>query len=141
MRISFDFDGTLENDFDGTLNLQKIKIQQLAKKYLKDGHTVFIITKRYGPEFSHLGLKNEHLKVLILAHILGIPLQNCIFTNREFKNNMIVNQKIDMHFENSEYEVDLIDKTCFKTGHKCLTLHIESSNWRDILDKNVWTKI
>ena len=26
MRISFDFDGTLENDFDGTLNLQKIKI-------------------------------------------------------------------------------------------------------------------
>lgn len=141
MRISFDFDGTLENDFDGTLNLQKIEIQQLAKKYVSEGHTVFIITKRYGPEMANQGLKNEHKKVLILAQILGIPLQNCIFTNREFKNNMIVNQKIDMHFENSEYEVQLIDKTCFKSGHKCLTLHIESAGWRDILDKNVISKI
>lgn len=141
MRISFDFDGTLENDFDGTLNLQKIEIQQLAKKYVSEGHTVFIITKRYGPEMANQGLKNEHKKVLILAQILGIPLQNCLFTNREFKNNMIVNQKIDMHFENSEYEVQLIDKTCFKSGHKCLTLHIESAGWRDILDKNVISKI
>lgn len=141
MRISFDFDGTLENDFDGTLNLQKIEIQQLAKKYVSEGHTVFIITKRYGPEMANQGLKNEHKKVLILAQILGIPLQNCIFTNREFKNNMIVNQKIDMHFENSEYEVQLIDKTCFRSGHKCLTLHIESAAWRDILDKNVISKI
>lgn len=141
MRISFDFDGTLENDFDGTLNLQKIEIQQLAKKYVSEGHTVFIITKRYGPEMTGQGLKNEHKKVLILAQILGIPLQNCIFTNREFKNNMIVNQKIDMHFENSEYEVQLIDKTCFRSGHKCLTLHIESAGWRDILDKNVISKI
>lgn len=141
MRISFDFDGTLENDFDGTLNLQKIEIQQLAKKYVSEGHMVFIITKRYGPEMASHGLKNEHKKVLILAQILGIPLNNCIFTNREFKNDMIVNKKIDMHFENSEYEVQLIDKTCSKTGHKCLTLHIESANWRDILDSNVMSKI
>ena len=64
MRISFDFDGTLENDFDGTFNLQKIEIQQLAKKYLSGGHTVFIITKRYGPEMANHGLKNEHQKDL-----------------------------------------------------------------------------
>jgi len=141
MRISFDFDGTLENDFDGTFNRQKIVIQQLAKKYVSEGHTVFIITKRYGPEMSQWGLKNEHKSVLILAQILGIPTQNCIFTNREFKNNMIVNQKIDMHFENSEYEVELINQTCSKTGHKCLTLHIESSDWRNILDEHVVSKI
>lgn len=135
MRISFDFDGTLENDFDGTLNLQKIKIQQLAKKYVSEGHTVFIITKRYGPEMITSGLKNEHQKVLILAQILDIPIQNCIFTNREFKHNVIVNQKIDIHFENSEYEVELINDTCSKMGHKCLTVHIEIPYWQDLLNK------
>jgi hypothetical protein len=133
MRISFDFDGTLENDFDGTLNLQKIEIQQLAKKYIQEGHNVFIITKRYGPEFSQLGIKNEHRKVLILAEILGISPKNCIFTNREFKNNMILAQKIDMHFENSDYEVKLINETCIQSKHKCLVVPIEDPYWRDLV--------
>ena len=48
MRISFDFDGTLEDEFGGVpVNEQKLEIQSLAKRYISEGHDVMILTKRY----------------------------------------------------------------------------------------------
>ena len=58
MKIGFDFDGTLDDEFDGGYNIVKEEIQSLAKKYVQDGHDVCIITKRFGPENSNLGVKN-----------------------------------------------------------------------------------
>ena len=46
MNISFDFDGTLENDFDGTYNSQKEEIQKILIDYRLSGHNIFIVTKR-----------------------------------------------------------------------------------------------
>jgi hypothetical protein len=103
LRISFDFDGTLDNEFDGTLNTQKIEIQQLCKKYLSEGHDVFIITKRYGPELSNLGLVNEHLKVWILAEIL------------------------ERHFENSQVECEMISNIGVEV------VPVEDKYWRDLV--------
>lgn len=85
MNVSFDVDGTLLDDFDGSLNKQKEEIQSLAKKHLSSGDNVFIITKRYGPEFLNEGLKNEHRIVYQLASSLGIPFDKCYFTNRDWK--------------------------------------------------------
>ena len=57
MRISFDFDGTLVDEFGGhPSNSQKDEIQGLAKKYLSEGHEVMIITKRFGPENADKGI-------------------------------------------------------------------------------------
>ena len=68
MRISFDFDGTLDDEFGGVpINEQKLEIQALAKKYISEGHDVMILTKRHGPENADKGLKGEHLKVYELA--------------------------------------------------------------------------
>ena len=67
MRISFDFDGTLDDEFGGLYNSQKEEIQNIAKKYVESGHQVCIITKRYGPEFSNMGITNEHKIVFDLA--------------------------------------------------------------------------
>ena len=49
-KISFDFDGTLDNDFDGTLNPQKEEIQNICKQLIEQGKDVCIITKRYHPQ-------------------------------------------------------------------------------------------
>jgi hypothetical protein len=127
LRISFDFDGTLDNEFDGTLNTQKIEIQQLCKKYLSEGHDVFIITKRYGPELSNLGLVNEHLKVWILAEILGIPRNNCFFTNREWKLDIIKSLSIERHFENSQVECEMISNIGVEV------VPVEDKYWRDLV--------
>jgi FMN phosphatase YigB (HAD superfamily) len=128
MKISFDFDGTLEDEFGGfPINEQKSEIQSFAKKYIEEGHEVMILTKRYGPENSDKGLKNEHLVVFQLAEELGIKEVN--FTNREMKFSYINRMDIDVHFENDDYEVSLIKQAC----QKCLVIPVEESNWRELI--------
>jgi pyruvate-formate lyase len=131
LRISFDFDGTLDDEFDGVINNKKEEIQKIARKYIEEGHQVCIITKRYGPEMSNMGLVNEHSVVLSLAKYLNI--KEVYFTNREMKFSHILNLKIDIHFENSEYEVELINQVCKENKHNCLVVHVEDPLWRDLV--------
>lgn len=131
MKISFDFDGTLEDDFDGTHNPQKEEIQELAKKYIKEGHDVCIITKRYGQRNYRDGKRNEFVEVFHLASEIGIT--KIHFTNRDMKFAHILDLDIDMHFENSDYEVQLINQVCGERRHNCLVIPVEDKNWRKLL--------
>jgi hypothetical protein len=132
MRISFDFDGTLVDEFGGyPSNSQKDEVQGLAKKYLSEGHEVMIITKRFGPENADKGIKNEHLEVQELAKKLGI--ETIHFTNREMKFSYIINLGVDRHFENDDYEVQLINQVCKERNHNCLVVPVEDAYWRDLI--------
>jgi hypothetical protein len=132
MRISFDFDGTLVDEFGGyPSNSQKDEVQGLAKKYLSEGHEVMIITKRFGPENADKGIKNEHLEVQELAKKLGI--KTIHFTNREMKFSYIINLGVDRHFENDDYEVQLINQVCKEKSHNCLVVPVEDAYWRDLV--------
>ncbi len=132
MRISFDFDGTLVDEFGGhPSNSQKDEVQELAKKYLSEGHEVMIITKRFGPENADKGIKNEHLEVQELAKKLGI--ETIHFTNREMKFSYIINLGVDRHFENDDYEVQLINQVCKERNHNCLVVPVEDAYWRDLV--------
>ncbi len=132
MRISFDFDGTLVDEFGGhPSNIQKDEVQGLAKKYLSEGHEVMIITKRFGPENADKGIKNEHLEVQELAKKLGI--ETIHFTNREMKFSYIINLGVDRHFENDDYEVQLINQACKERNHNCLVVPVEDAYWRDLV--------
>lgn len=133
LKISFDFDGTLDDEFgELTKNEQKEFIQSLAKRYKNLGHDVMILTKRYGPEFKDKGLKNEHLSPYKLAKELAID--KVYFTNREMKFSYIIKMGIDVHFENDEYEVQLINQVCMERNHKCLVFSVEDANWRDLIN-------
>jgi phosphoserine phosphatase len=132
MRISFDFDGTLVDEFGGhPSNSQKDEVQGLAKKYISEGHEVMIITKRFGPENADKGIKNEHLEVQELAKKLGI--KTIHFTNREMKFSYIINLGVDRHFENDDYEVQLINQVCKERNHNCLVVPVEDAYWRDLV--------
>jgi hypothetical protein len=111
----------------GTFNKQKVEVQRIASNYISQGHDVYIITKRYGPEFKDLGLTNEHLKVWDLAKDLNINQNNCIFTNREWKSDTIKSLDINKHFENSEIEVKMIQDLGI------LVVHVEDPYWRDLV--------
>lgn len=130
-KISFDFDGTLDDEFDGSVNPQKEEVQKLATKYVQDGHNVCIITKRYNESNKHLGKLNEHKEVYDLAKKLGIT--EVYFTNREWKFSSIITLEVDMHFENSEHEVQLINQSCKDVGHKCVVVPVEDPYWRDLV--------
>lgn len=112
MRISFDFDGTLADDFDGTFNAQKDDVISKLKELKAENHEVFIVTKRYSPSNSSLGAINEHIDPLRLAAECGIPGKNVIFTNREFKAQTLQSMSIDMHFDNSDQELDFFLRNC-----------------------------
>lgn len=126
MIVSFDFDGTLEDDFDGTLNTQKEKIQNICKLFCSGGHDVRIITKRYSQEFS----SEEYKVVYELANKIGIPIQKVHFTNREYKDSKVFELGIDLHFENSRYEASLI-------SNKSNVIWVEDPNWEETLRKHL----
>lgn len=131
--ITFDFDGTLEDEFDDTLNLQKEEVQHICKQLIQMGNDVRILTKRYSEEHANLGKGNEHLIVYHLASQLGIPKSKVHFTNREMKFSFIVSNGVDIHFENSQYEVDLINQSCYENKKKCIVVPVEDPYWRDLV--------
>ena len=121
-KISFDFDGTLENDFDGTLNKQKEEVQSICKELIRQGKDVCIITKRYGhPSYG------ESAKVYELANQLGV--QNVYFTDRVLKHEKVFELGIEVHFENAEYECGVIQQKNPST----LLIHVEDPYWRDLV--------
>ena len=121
--ISFDFDGTLEDDFDGEQNLQKEEIQNICKKLISQGKYVCIITKRYGPDTG----MGESDRVYALSNKLGI--KDVYFTNRELKDAKVKELGIEVHFENNQYEADVIKFTNPSTQVIC----IEDPYWRDMV--------
>jgi hypothetical protein len=120
-KISFDFDGTLDDDFGGEPNPQKEEIQNLCKKLIEMGKDVCIITKRYA---NGMG---ETDKVYQLANELGV--KNCYFTNRELKDLKVKELGIEVHFENNQQEADVIKFT----NPICQVVCITDPYWRDLV--------
>ena len=131
--VTFDFDGTLDDEFDGIINAQKEEVQNICRQLIEMGNDVRILTKRHSPNFPDLGKGNEHLIVYDLASKLGVPPDKVHFTNREMKFGFIVQNKVDVHFENSQYEVDLINQACKEKNHTCLVVPVEDPYWRDLI--------
>ena len=139
MRVSFDFDNTLYHPFGyngSNSNDQMNDIQSLAKEYLRSGYDVFIVTKRYGPENRSLGLTNEHLLVYEIAFRLGIVLENVHFTNREMKFKTLLKLGINRHFEDDEYECDLIRNSnkMLLEGSKIEVIPVLDPYWKDLVN-------
>lgn len=103
MKISFDFDGTLSDQLDGTENFEKDKVIAKLRELQAEHHDIHIVSERYSPENGRKGLINEHIDVLMLAAELGIPGKNIHFTNREPKTDTLLRLSIDQHYEDSEH--------------------------------------
>jgi hypothetical protein len=122
-KISFDFDGTLHDDFDGTVNPQKEEIQSICKELINQGKDVCIITKRYHPSVY----SGESEVVVELAKELGV--KKIYFTNRVLKDQQIKELGIECHFENSEFEANVIKANNPNT----LVIHIENTSWKKLV--------
>ena len=118
---SFDLDGTLRDDFDGTFNSQKDEIQEICKQLIKVGKNVNIITKRYD--------NDEKVLAYQISDKLNIPRNKVFFTNREFKNGIIEKLNIQVHFDNTEYECQYIKAEFPNINVIC----IEDPYWRDMV--------
>lgn len=119
--ISYDYDGTLDDHFDGSKNPSKNDVRKTLIE-LQNDNEIFIITKRYDPSYTNI--KNESQKVYDLAKELNIKPENIFFTNRNMKTEMIKKLNIDIHFEDDQYEVSLLSNVC-------KVINVEQNNWID----------
>ena len=94
MKVSFDFDGTLQLD----------KIQKIAKALIDNGHDVWIITTRSN-ESCH---NNEDM--FFVCGQVGIPLTKIIFVPNSFKVHKFIENKFDLHFDDGWDEIEEINK-------------------------------
>jgi hypothetical protein len=95
MKISFDFDSTLECE----------EMQELAIKFIASGADVFITTSRTD---YHEGLKIPNNDLFEVADRIGIKKENITFT--KFKHKYKFTKDFDIHYDDDEIEIDNINK-------------------------------
>ncbi|WP_062055698.1 hypothetical protein [Aquimarina longa] len=107
MKISFDFDNTLE----------KPEIQKIAKGFIEKGHEVWITSSR-----KIIGDQTRviHKDIFDVAIRLGIG-SNIQLTNYQDKFNYL--SGFDIHLDDDKEQIDLINAS----NQKCIALHFESA--------------
>lgn len=111
MKISFDFDGTLEYD----------SVQKVARELIDEGHDVCILTTRYSKPWKYSSwdvsednkkyLQDQFDKLNEIADNLGIKEIN--YSEFQWKFTVIDNLGIDVHVDdNFREEVAEINHRC-----------------------------
>lgn len=98
-KVSFDYDETISTK----------RGQELAKQKQDDGKEIYIISRRQSSQNSD---------VYAVAERLGIPKSRVYFTNGEMKWKTIKRLGIDVHYDNNQKEIDLIDENTDAVGVK-----------------------
>ena len=124
MKVSFDFDGTLD----------RISVQKYAKFLIDIGIDVYITTKRYekpedySEEFcKHYGIKNvlnEHNNLFEVAKELNIPFENIHFMNMEDKSTYLKDKDFIWHLDDDPIDIKDINQNSDVIGISCA-----GSNW------------
>jgi hypothetical protein len=107
MKISFELDGTL---------LADPSVQKLAESLNRSGFKFFwdrkkpymrpmILTKRSEDDATDINFKK-------MLDQFGFSVNDVVFTNGRSKAEIIDEEGIDLHFDNSPDEVQLINKNC-----------------------------
>jgi len=132
-KVSFDIDGTLLDHFHGQNNPNKKEIQNLLIQLSQDENfSIYIITRRFGPEDADKGLKDEHTTVYNLLETLNItlPEEKVLFTNRKYKFSLINQLGIEIHLDDDIKEHQLIKR--FTNGS---FVDVQQPNWREKFDE------
>ncbi len=116
--VSFDMDGTIGDHFNGEKNPHKFKVQDLIKRLISEGFTVYIVTRRFSPEWPEQGFMNEHTYVYETATELGVDHKNVHFTNRSWKWQTLEQLGVHFHLDDDKDDIFHIDMYCKTTkGH------------------------
>jgi len=119
-KVSFDFDGTLDNKH----------VQEYAKELIKQNMEVHIVTSRYEDitnyEFKVPINSQQHADLYLIADKLNIPNSNIHFTNMSDKYLFFIkNEDFLFHLDDDYIESKLINQN---TNVKAVSfIH---SNWK-----------
>lgn len=103
MKISFDFDSTLDRE----------SVQKLAKQIIAMGHEVYIVTSRWDDKNAtiHYHQSDVNADLYKVAEELGIPKERIIFTNMIWKAEYFMNNPDFLfHLDDNLTEIKEIHK-------------------------------
>lgn len=110
MKVSFDFDNTLSEEY----------IQVLAKSLVQSGHDVWIITARaifFGGMDKDTYLRTFNRDIVRIGEEIGIDTSKIIITGGSLKYEYYQNCHFDLHFDDNWEEVNEIN---IRGGHAIL---------------------
>jgi hypothetical protein len=143
MKVSFDFDGTLERE----------DVQEYAKTLIKLGVEVWVVTTRYDSNHQHKYFKafSEELWAKITSNTtgdpnaqlwavvdkLGIPRYHVRFTCMEYKHKYLDGTKFIWHLDDNPEEFSHA-----KANHlKVPMIQVEANGWKDKCEKLIKLKL
>ena len=137
MKVSFDFDGTLENEH----------VQDYAKELIKRGIEVWIVTTRYDANHQHKWIRqfpdaewaliydkhngDPNFHVWGVAEKLGIPKHHVRFTCMEWKHKYLDGTKFVWHLDDNPEEFS----KARQNGCSVPMIQVESGNWKQKCDQ------
>lgn len=131
--ITFDFDGTLADHFNGDANTHQKATCDWVKRMRRRGYEIHIVTRRYGPDNSALGAMDEHIPVLKKAKQLGIPEERVHFTARKWKYEKLRELGTCLHIDDDTAELFWI----LKNTPSIKGILVGSNNWEDRIIKTL----
>lgn len=119
MKVSFDFDGTLE---------QK-EVQDYAKQLLEEGIEVWVVTTRWDENHKHKYPHNATLDDLWeVVDRIGIPRHQVRFTCMEWKHKYLNGTQFVWHLDDNEEEYY---KARQNGGCNVPMINVTSYYWKD----------
>ena len=117
MKVSFDFDGTLEHK----------NVQQYAKQLIDDGIEVWVVTTRWDENHKHKYPQNATLDDLWkVVDELGIPRHHVRFTCMEWKYTYLNGTEFCWHLDDNISEID----EARKHGCNVKIIDVLQSDWQ-----------
>jgi len=113
--VSFDFDGTLSRN----------DVQAYAEECMDKGCDVWVVTSRFDDSKSREG----NADLFAVTDSLGIPRDKVVFTNMEWKYEMLKSLGIDVHLDDYFVELNML-----KT-EKVIGISVNSSSYRNKINR------
>lgn len=117
MKLSFDFDGTL----------QLPEVQEYAKQLIQEGHDVWVVTTRWDENHRHRYFDNPTLDDLwTVVDNLSIPRWKVRFTCMEWKYKYLDKTQFVWHLDDSPDEIK------HARANQCSVpiMSVENPNWK-----------
>jgi hypothetical protein len=124
MKVSFDFDSTLSRK----------DVQEFAKKLVKSGIEVWIVTSRFDDESAMKKnwhwIKGQNQKLFDVAEECGIKLYNIHFTCMESKSIFLKDKGFIFHLDDDD--IELMD--ILEIKDKCKPINVDYFEWREVCE-------
>lgn len=139
MRVSFDFDSTLDRP----------QVQDYAFSLINKGYDVWVITSRYPPgtdpkySIRSIMIEIDNSDLFEVTDRLGIKREQIIFTSHELKSQIMNERGLEFlfHLDDDWVEINHINRETSTKGISCFGTSGWKQKCKRILDKHLETPI